>query len=165
MPRVSLTDIEVARNRLRGVAHYTPLQPFPREVGDGNRLWVKAESLQRTGSFKFRGAYNAVSSLTEEERRRGVITYSSGNHGQAVACAAHLLGTKCVVVMPEDAIPLKVELTREWGAEIEFAGLTSLSRQERAMELVRSDGYTVVPPFDDPRIIAGQGTTGVEIVQ
>jgi threonine dehydratase len=93
-----------------------------------------------------------------------VITYSSGNHGQAVAAAAHFLGVRAVVVMPEDAIPLKVERTREWGAETEFAGRTSLSREQRALELAELHGYVVIPPFNDPRIIAGQGTVGLEIL-
>jgi threonine dehydratase len=141
------------------------LPAFAVDVPHGNRLWIKGESLQRTGSFKARGAYNAIAGLDPEERKRGVITYSSGNHGQAVAFAAHELGVRAVVVMPEDAVPLKVELTRQWGAEIKFAGHTSLDRQQRAMELVERHGYVVIPPFDDPRIIAGQGTVGLEIVE
>jgi len=144
----------------------TPLVPaFGLDVPDGIDLWLKTESLQRTGSFKIRGAYNAIAELSEGERARGVITYSSGNHGQAVACAAHLLGVQAVVVMPEDAIPLKVELTRRWGAEIIFAGLTAVARQERALELVGERGCAVIPPFDNRRIIAGQGTCGLEIVE
>jgi threonine dehydratase len=134
-------------------------------VPDGVELRFKAENLQRTGSFKFRGAYNAISSLPPEARSRGVITYSSGNHGQAVAAAAHLLGVKAVVVMPEDAIALKVQRTREWGAATEFAGRTSLSREQRALELAEEYGYVVIPPFNDPRIIAGQGTVGLEILE
>jgi threo-3-hydroxy-L-aspartate ammonia-lyase len=142
------------------------VQPFlARPIPGNNELWLKAESLQRTGSFKFRGAYNAVSSLSGRDRQRGVITYSSGNHGQAVACAAHLLGVRAVVVMPQDAILTKVEATRRWGAEIVFAGHTSLDRQARAMELMEAHGYAVIPPFDDPRIIAGQGTAGLEILE
>lgn len=166
MSVVTIEDVLQARKRLEGVVLQTPLLPaLGLDVPGENELWLKAESLQRTGSFKIRGAYNAISGLNEEERARGVITYSSGNHGQAVACAAHLLGVKAVVVMPEDAIPVKVRATRRWGAETVFAGHTSLDRQERAMELVRERGFTVIPPFDDPRIIAGQGTSGVEIVE
>lgn len=165
MPPVPVEEVLRARERIADVVHETPLVPATGlDVPDGNELWLKAESLQRTGSFKIRGAFNAIASLDEEERARGVITYSSGNHGQAVACAAHLLGVEAVVVMPEDAIPLKVRLTRRWGAEIVFAGHTSLARQERALELVEERGYTVIPPFDDPRIIAGQGTCGLEIL-
>ncbi len=128
-------------------------------------MWLKAENLQRTGSFKIRGAYNAVAGLNEAERARGVITYSSGNHGQAVACAAQLQGIHAMVVMPEDAMPGKIEATRRWGAEVCFAGHTSLDRQERALELVEEHGYSVIPPFDDVRIIAGQGTAGLEILE
>jgi threonine dehydratase len=164
MPPVSLSEIVHARERLEGIAVTTPLLSFGGPVPDDNALWLKAESLQRTGSFKFRGAYNAVSALSPEEQGRGVITYSSGNHGQAVACAARLLGIPAVVVMPEDAIPVKVALTQRWGAAIEFAGLTSLDRQERAFALVKEHGYTVIPPFDDRRIIAGQGTVALEIL-
>lgn len=162
---VDLAEIVRARQRIAPAAIVTPLLPaFALDVPDGVDLALKAESLQRTGSFKFRGAYNAISGLPPEDREQGVITYSSGNHGQAVAAAAHLLGVRAVVVMPEDAIGLKVELTRGWGAEIEFAGRTSLQRERRALELAEEHGYTVIPPFDDPRIIAGQGTTGLEIL-
>lgn len=166
MGPVTLDDIRAAANRIRGVAYETPTLPaFSLQIPSGNRLWLKSENLQRTHAFKIRGAYNAIASLKPNERARGVITYSSGNHGQAVACAAHLLGVQAVVVMPEDAIPLKVDSTRRWGASIEFAGHTSLDRQERAEELARKHGYEVIPPFDDPRIIAGQGTAGLEIIQ
>lgn len=166
MPAVTLDDVYRARERLAGVVQLTPVvRAFLPDIPGDNTLWLKAENLQRTGSFKLRGAYNAISGLSEGERRRGVITYSSGNHGQAVACAAHLLGVRAVVVMPEDAIPLKVEATRRWGAQVEFAGHTSLDRQERAMQLVAEHDYTVIPPFDDPRIIAGQGTLGVELIE
>jgi threo-3-hydroxy-L-aspartate ammonia-lyase len=166
MPPVSLEEIRDAAQRIASAAYRTPAVPaWSLNPPDGNRLVLKAENLQRTHSFKFRGAFNAVASLSPEERARGVITFSSGNHGQAVACAAHLLGVEAVIVMPEDAIPLKVESTRRWGASVEFAGLTSLARQSRAMELVAEHGYTVIPPFDDRRIIAGQGTVGLEIVE
>lgn len=163
---VTLQDMYGARERARGVVLGTPLVPaLGLDVPQGNTLWLKAESLQRTGSFKFRGAYNAVSSLSASEKARGVITYSSGNHGQAVACAAHLLGAPAVVVMPEDAIPVKVDATRRWGAEVVFAGHTSLDRQRRAEQLVEEYDYSVIPPFDDPRIVAGQGTAGLEIME
>ncbi|MCA1595252.1 MAG: pyridoxal-phosphate dependent enzyme [Chloroflexi bacterium] len=163
---VGLKDVYIARERLRGVINPTPLQ-LSRTLGRlaGGETWLKPESLQRTGSFKIRGAYNKIASLSSEERARGVITYSSGNHAQAVACAAGLLGLKAVVVMPEDAVPAKVEATRAYGAEVSFAGLDSLERQARAMELHREFGYTIVPPFDDPAIIAGQGTCGLEILE
>lgn len=166
MPPVTLDQIRQARERLRPVARYTPLIPADSlDVPSADTLWFKAESLQRTGSFKFRGAYNAIAALTPEERGRGVITFSSGNHGQGVAAAAAMQGVKAVIVMPEDAVPLKVENTRRWGAQVEFAGLTSLARMDRAMELVALHGYTVIPPFDHPEIIAGQGTVGLEILE
>lgn len=163
---VDLTEIVRARERIAAAAVVTPLLPaLGITTPEGVELMLKAENLQRTGSFKFRGAYNAIAGLPPEERSRGVITYSSGNHGQAVAAAAHMLGIRAVVVMPEGAIPLKVRLTREWGAEVEFAGRTSLSREERALELAKTNGYKVIPPFDDRRIIAGQGTVGLEILE
>src|SRR6266567_7770341 len=113
--RPTVDEIRSARERLHGVILETPLLPaYGLDVPDEIQLWLKAENLQRTGSFKLRGAYNAIASLSDEERSRGVITYSSGNHGQAVACAAHLLRVLAVVVMPEDAVPLKVEATRRW---------------------------------------------------
>lgn len=163
---VTIEDIQRARERISGAAVRTPLLPaFALPSVNENQLWLKAENFQRTASFKFRGAYNAVASLSPEEREHGVITYSSGNHGQAVACAAHLLGVKAVIVMPENAVPVKVAATRRWGAEVVFAGHTSLDRQARAEELVAEHGHTVIPPFDDRRIIAGQGTVGLEIVE
>lgn len=166
MAPVSLDAILAARERLRGVVLQTPLLPaWSFDSPGDNEVWLKAENLQRTGSFKIRGAYNAISTLPESERACGVITYSSGNHGQAVACAAHLLGVPAVVVMPEDAVPLKIEATRTWGAEVIFSGTSSLERQERALELVQEHGYTVIPPFDDARIIAGQGTAGIEMLE
>jgi threonine ammonia-lyase medium form len=163
---VTLDDVYAARERLRGVINATPLQ-LSRTLGArvGDPVWLKPECLQRTGSFKLRGAYNKIATLSAEERARGVITYSSGNHAQGVACAAGLLGVAAVVVMPEDAIPAKVAATRGYGAEVVFAGLDSLQRQARALELQREHGYTVVPPFDDPAIVAGQATVGLEIVE
>jgi len=163
---VTLDDVYAARERLSGVINPTPLQ-LSRTLGRrcGAEVWLKPECLQRTGSFKVRGAYNKIASLSDEERSRGVITYSSGNHAQGVACAAGLLGVHAVVVMPEDAVPAKVAATREYGADVVFAGLDSLARQARALELQREHGYTVVPPFDDPAIVVGQGTVGLEIVE
>lgn len=163
---VGLRDVQDAAGRLKGVINTTPLQ-VSRTLGEqcGATVYLKPESLQRTGSFKIRGAYNKVASLTPEERARGVITYSSGNHAQGVACAAALMDTRAVVVMPEDAVRSKVEATKGYGAEVLFAGLTSLDRQARALELQKERGYTVAPPFDDPAIIAGQGTVALEILE
>jgi threonine dehydratase len=166
MAPVTIDEVYAARERIRDVAVLTPLvAAIGLAVPAGNELRLKAENFQRTWSFKLRGAYNAVASLSVDERSRGVITYSSGNHGQAVACAASLLGIPAVIVMPEDAIPIKVKMTRDFGAEVVFAGHTSLDRQQRAMDLIEAHGYVVIPPFDDRPIIAGQGTAGLEIVE
>jgi len=163
---VTLPDIEAAAGRIEGVAVRTPLLHFPElseEVGGEVRL--KCENLQRTGSFKIRGAYNFLSQLSVGELDRGVITYSSGNHGQALALAARIKGVRAVVVMPTTAPDVKVEGARRLGAEVVFAGTTSVERQTRAEEMVASEGLAMVPPFDHPWIIAGQGTVGREIAQ
>lgn len=161
----TLAALQEARPRLTGVINPTPLQ-ISRTLGamTGATVWLKPECLQRTGSFKIRGAFTKIARLSAEERERGVITYSSGNHAQGVACAARLLGAKAVVVMPEDAVPAKVAATRGYGADVEFCGLDSLQRQQRALELQAQHGYTMIPPFDDPDIVAGQGSVGLEIV-
>jgi len=161
-----IRDVRRAQERLRGVINTTSLQPS-RTLSEqsGGEVWLKPENLQRTGSFKMRGAYNKIASLSPVERARGVITFSSGNHAQAVACAAALLGARSVVVMPEDAVSVKVAATRGYGAEVVFAGLNSLQREAYAKELHVKHGYTIVPPFDDPAIIAGQGTAGLEIME
>jgi len=147
---------------LRGVAARTPLVAY---AEDGRQLRFKPESFQPIGSFKLRGAYNKIASLSEDERRRGVITYSSGNHAQGVAYSARALGTKAVVVMPRGAPVIKIEATRALGAEIVPVGPTSGERQAKAEELAREHGYVIIPPFNDEKIIAGQGTIGLEIVE
>jgi threonine dehydratase len=156
---VGLDEIRAAAERIRGVALHTPLLRWD------DRTWLKPESLQPVGAFKMRGAYNAVASLTDEERARGVVTYSSGNHAQAVARAARLLGAHATIVMPEDAPPVKVEGVRRDGAEIVVAGLTGEDRHAIALELVERDGRVMIEPYDDRRIIAGQGTCGLEIAE
>ena len=130
----------------------------------GRPLWLKCEGLQPGGAFKIRGAYNMVAQLTDEERRRGVITYSSGNHGQAVAIAARALGAPAVVVMPTTAPKIKSDGARGFGAEVVFEGTTSLHRRAKAEEIAAARGLTMVPPFDHKWIIAGQGTLGLEIL-
>jgi threonine dehydratase len=144
------------------VAVRTPLVAFG---PPGDRRYLKAESLQPIGAFKIRGAYVAIASLTTEERARGVITYSSGNHAQGVARAARLLGAPAVVVMPSDAPPLKRERVVADGAEIVTVGTSSDERQAVAERLAAQRGLVVIPPYDDDRIIAGQGTVGLEIVE
>lgn len=166
---VTLSDIREAQARLRGVAVRTELiQSHIHENGtveDDRELYLKPENLQPIGAFKLRGAYNKIASLTEAERTRGVITYSSGNHGQGVAYAARALGANAVVVMPNNAPVVKREATQALGAEIVLVGPGSLERQQRAEELAERHGYTIVPPFNDEKIIAGQGTIGLEILE
>lgn len=161
---VTLDDLEAAARGLEGIAVRTPLLPvdalterFPAGV------WVKPEMLQRTGAFKFRGAYTFVSRMDPEDRRRGVIAPSSGNHGQAVAYAARMFGVPCTVVMPTTVTAAKRAGAERYGASIVLAGTTSLERAERAEMIAASTGGVVVPPFDHPLIIAGQGTLGLEI--
>ncbi len=161
---VGLDDIRAARERLRGVAARTPLIACPRQHED-RQLYFKPESLQPIGSFKLRGAYNKIATLPDAEQRRGVITYSSGNHAQGVAYAARALGVRAVVVMPGNAPPIKVESTRALGAEVVFVGPASSERKARAEELAAEHGYVIVPPYNDERIIAGQGTIGLEILE
>jgi len=169
---VTLHDIREAQARLRGVAVRTQLIeavfPPPSSVPaspDDRRLFLKPENLQPIGAFKLRGAYNKIASLTPEARARGVITYSSGNHGQGVAYAARAVGTTAIVVMPSDAPAIKREATKALGAEVVLVGPGSLERQQRAEELAERQGYAVIPPFNDEKIIAGQGTIGLEILE
>lgn len=171
---VTLDAIKDAQRRLRGIAARTPLIRFYPPAGDEHygttaapeaELHLKAESLQPIGSFKLRGANIKIASFTGDERQRGVITYSSGNHAQGVAYAARLLGVKAVIVMPRTAPKVKVESTAAMGAEIVFVGPTSEERREKAEELSRKHGYCIVPPYDDEYIITGQGTVGLEILE
>jgi len=168
-PIVNLADIRDAQARLWGVAVRTPLVPFdshePGQTPDARKLFLKLENLQPIGAFKIRGAYNKIASLKPEERDRGVITYSSGNHGQGVAYAARALGAKAIIVMPRAAPAIKREAVAGLGAEIVLVGPSSLERQHRAEELARQHGYVIVPPFNDEKIIAGQGTMGLEILE
>lgn len=166
---VSLADMREAAARLRGIAVRTPLLPFgPPIAGDPRgrtRVYLKPESLQPIGAFKIRGAYNAIALLPPDVRARGVVTHSSGNHAQGVARAARLLGTRAVIVMPSDASRLKVERVLADGAEIVTVGPSSDERAERAHELAASRGLTLIPPYDDRAIVAGQGTIGLEIAE
>ena len=161
---IGLGDIGEARRRLRGVALRTPLVPCP-HGRPGRALYFKPESLQPTGAFKLRGAYNKIFSLSPEERRRGVIAHSSGNHAQAVADAARALGTRAVIVMPRNAPRVKLEATAVLGAEVVPVGADSGERVRRAGELAAEHGYVPVPPYDDEILIAGQGTIGPEILE
>lgn len=166
MPEISFADIEDAARRLRGVAVRTPLLECPAAGRiTGGRLLVKAEMLQRTGSFKFRGAYNRISRLDGAALRAGVVAYSSGNHGQAVAAVAKLFGAPATIVMPADAPAMKIEATRSYGAEILTYDRASESREEIASAIAARRGAALIPPFDNPFVIAGQGTTGLEIAE
>jgi threonine dehydratase len=160
---VSLEAIRAARERVKPVARVTPLVDV--SAAAGRPLFLKCESLQPAGAFKIRGAYNMVAQLDPGQRARGVITYSSGNHGQAMALAARQLCAPAVVVMPTTAPRIKVEGARSFGAEIIFAGTTSSDRRARAEEEAAARGLTMVPPFDHEWIIAGQGTAGLEILE
>ncbi len=157
-------DIIAARGRLAGQAVMTPmLNAAQIDAIAGRRVLVKAECLQRTGSFKFRGAWNRVSALSDEERRRGVVASSSGNHAQGVALSCQLLGVSAVIVMPADAPKAKVNATRAYGAEVRFYDRATEDRDAVCMALAQERDAVVVPPFDDPYVIAGQGTCGLEI--
>jgi threonine dehydratase len=160
---VTLNDILAAQTVLSGIAVRTPLFEWT-EPSATRKLFLKLENQQPIGAFKLRGAYNKVASLTADERRRGVISYSSGNHAQGVAYAARALGVKAVIVMPGNAPKNKLEATAALGAEIVLVGPGSEERRIRAEQLAAEHGYVIVPPFNDQKIIAGQGTVGLEIL-
>jgi len=160
---VTLDEIRAARERIKGVARVTPLIDVSAIAG--RPLWLKCENMQPGGAFKIRGAYNMVSQLPPEERARGVVTYSSGNHGQAVAISARALGAPAVVVMPTTAPAVKVDGAKRFGAEVVFAGTTTIHRRAKAEEIAAERGLAMVPPFDHAQIIAGQGTLGLEILE
>jgi threonine dehydratase len=163
---VGLEAIQLAHERVRSVVVRTPLHPADALQDElGGEVRLKLESLQRGGSFKIRGAYNFVAQIPEEERARGIITYSSGNHAQAVALAARLHGIRAVVVMPVTAPDVKRKGAERLGAEVVLEGTTSLHRKVRAEATAAADGLVVVPPFDHPWIIAGAGTVGLEIAE
>jgi threonine dehydratase len=157
---VTPQDIQEAAAGLRGVARRTPLV-YVEELG----AHLKLENEQPTAAFKIRGAYNAIRKLADPARQRGVITYSSGNHGQAVAYAAKQFGVRAVVTMPETAPAVKVEGVKQWGGEVVFAGRTSEDRRIAAEEIAATQGLAIVPPFDHPDIVAGQATVALEVVE
>src|SRR5579872_241998 len=162
---ITLSDIHTAQSRLEGVTIRTKLVEFKLCAEDPRRLLLKPENQQPIGAFKLRGAYNKIASLSPDERKKGVITYSSGNHAQGVAYAARALNVKSVIVMPSNAPAVKREATAGFGAEIVFVGPGSAERQLKAEELAAKHGYVIVPPFNDEQIIAGQGTMGLEILE
>ena len=163
---MGVEDVRAAAGRIRPFVHRTPLLPnrsLSEKIGVEVRL--KCENLQRAGSFKIRGAMNALLQLSDAERRRGVVAFSSGNHAQGVALAAKLLGTRATIVMPEGSVATKVQATQAYGAEVVTAGVTAATRDNVAREIAQKSGAAVIPPFDDERIIAGAGTVGLEIVE
>lgn len=161
MSSLSFADLKAAQKRIANQAYRTPLIKLP--LNDD--VYAKAENLQRTSSFKFRGAYNFLATMTDEARRKGVTAPSSGNHAQGLACAAHLFGVPAAIAIPDGAPEIKVARTKAWGAEVVRCGPSSVERKAAAQAFVDERGYTFVPPFDHPWIIAGQGSTGLEIAE
>jgi threonine dehydratase len=158
MRLVTIPEIEAAARRVAGTAVRTPLLRQPWVSGE---LWLKPESLQQIGAFKIRGAYNAIAALDDTDRARGVVAYSSGNHAQAVAYSAHAFGIPAVIVVPDVAPRLKVDATRRWGAEVVEVPIAE--QAPAALAIAEERGLTLIPPFDHPDVIAGQGTIGLEI--
>lgn len=163
---MNIEMIRAAAARLKGHARATPLLNAPL-LDDlaGRRVWVKPECLQLTGSFKFRGAWSALSALAPDVRSKGVIAFSSGNHAQGVALAAKMHGVPAVIIMPSDSPTLKIENTRAYGAEVVLYDRAGESREEIGDKLSRERGLTLIKPYDEPQVIAGQGTTGLEIAR
>ncbi|MGR3372515.1 threonine ammonia-lyase [Pseudooceanicola nanhaiensis] len=163
---ITVADIEAAASRLKGHIRRTPLltSPFLDEIA-GRKVFVKPECLQHTGSFKARGAWSAVSALAPDLRRKGVIAFSSGNHAQGVAWAAKMHGAPAVIIMPSDAPALKIANTRAYGAEVVLYDRLTEDRDQIGTEMAEARGLTLVKPFDEPLVIAGQGTTGLEIAE
>jgi threonine dehydratase len=163
---VTYADVEAAARRLTGIAHRTPVLTS-RTVNQRTNaeVFLKCENFQRTGSFKFRGAYNALAQLSEEQKQRGVLTFSSGNHGQAIALSGQLLAIPTTVVMPKDAPEVKQAATRGYGAEVILYDRAEMKREELAKNLASDRGLTIIPPYDHPHIVAGQGTTAKELIE
>jgi threonine dehydratase len=163
---MTIDDVREAGRRLKGHIHRTPVitsRSF--DEASGQRVFFKCENLQRAGAFKIRGALNKLLSLTDEERKRGVVGFSSGNHAQGVALAAKLTGASAIILMPTDAPALKVAATRGYGAEVVFYDRQTEDREDRAKDLVAKTGCVLVPPYDDPAIMAGQGTAALELLE
>ncbi len=159
-------DIVAAAARIKGVAHHTPvLTSRTADERSGAQLFFKCENFQRMGAFKFRGAYNAIARFTEAQRQAGVLTYSSGNHAQAIALSASLVGIRAAIIMPHDAPALKVEATKGYGGEVIFYDRYKEDREEIGQRLARERGMTLIPPYDHPDVIAGQGTAAKELFE
>ncbi|MFW9802967.1 MAG: pyridoxal-phosphate dependent enzyme [Candidatus Thorarchaeota archaeon] len=163
---VVFSDVEAAYERVKDSVVRTPVMTSTTiDALTGSDVFFKCENFQRVGAFKFRGAFNAVSLLSEEERKRGVITHSSGNHAQALALAASKQGVRCTVVMPSSSPAVKMEATKGYGAEVVICEPTLASRQSTAAALIEKHGYTLVHPYDNPNIIAGAGTAAYELIK
>ncbi len=163
---VTFADVQRAAERLRGVANRTPVMTSRTfNALTGRAVFFKCENFQRGGAFKFRGAYNRLSQLSDEQKRRGIVAFSSGNHAQGVALAAHILNIPATIVMPDDAPRVKLDATRGYGAEVVLNNRQTTSREEIARKLAEERGLTLVPPFNDPHIIAGQGTAALELLE
>ncbi|MCU0480999.1 MAG: threo-3-hydroxy-L-aspartate ammonia-lyase [Anaerolineae bacterium] len=166
MNNVTFADVVSAHDRLRGVAHRTPvITSRTLDERTGAQVFLKCENFQLIGAFKFRGAYNAISQLTDDQKKRGVITYSSGNHAQAVALVGRMLGVHTIIVMPQNAPATKRIATADYGAEIVFYNPAESDRKQLAESLAEKHGYAIVPPYDYPPVIAGQGTAALELLQ
>ncbi|MUG94505.1 threo-3-hydroxy-L-aspartate ammonia-lyase [Scytonema sp. UIC 10036] len=163
---VTIADVEAAAKRLAGVAHRTPVLTS-RTVSDRthSQVFFKCENFQRTGSFKFRGAYNALSQLSEEQKEKGVLTFSSGNHAQGIALAGQLLKIPTTVAMPDDVPSVKLAATRGYGAEVILYNRKQTNREELAYNLLKEKALTLIPPYDHPHIVAGQGTAAKELIE
>lgn len=163
---VTFADVRAAAERLRGIAHRTPiLTSRTFDALTGRQVFFKCENFQRAGAFKFRGAYNRLAQLNDAEKRRGIVAFSSGNHAQGTALAAHLLNIPATLVMPADAPRVKLDATRGYGAEVLVYDRLTGNREAIARQLVAERGATLVPPFNDPHIIAGQGTAALELLE
>ena len=163
---IDFSEIQAAAARIKGVAHRTPVATSrTADAQAGAQLFFKCENFQRMGAFKFRGAYNALSRFTEEQRRAGVLTYSSGNHAQAIALSASLLGIRSAIIMPHDAPALKVQATKGYGGEVIVYDRYKEDREEIGRRLARERGMTLIPPYDHPDVIAGQGTAALELFE
>jgi len=159
-------EVEAARERLRLIANRTPVMTSRTlNAITGGQIFLKCENFQRIGAFKFRGAYNAISQLTFEEKRKGVITHSSGNHAQAVALAANLLDVNAVIVMPENSSHVKIAATRDYGAKIVFCGIKPTDRAEKTAVLIKQHEYTLIHPYNDLNVIYGAGTAAYELIE
>ena len=162
---VAYDDIASAAEQIQGAAHRTPVATSRLlDAACGNRMFLKCENLQRMGAFKFRGAYNALAQFTPEQRRAGVIAFSSGNHAQAIALSARLLGMPAAIVMPKDAPQMKIDATRGYGAEVLLYDRYTENREALGAKIAEERGMTLIPPYDHPHVMAGQGTAALELI-